>query len=31
MGQQSGQSLVEWAVSAFVLLLFALGILAVGE
>src|SRR5436190_21338691 len=31
LGQQSGQSLVEWAVSAFVLLLFALGILAVGE
>jgi Flp pilus assembly protein TadG len=29
--RQSGQSLVEWAVSAFVLLLFALGILAVGQ
>ncbi len=29
--QQSGQSLVEWAISAFVLLLFALGILAVGQ
>jgi Flp pilus assembly protein TadG len=28
---QSGQALVEWAASAFVLLLFALGILAVGE
>jgi Flp pilus assembly protein TadG len=28
---QAGQSLVEWAVSAFVLLLFALGILAVGQ
>jgi hypothetical protein len=31
MRQQSGQSLVEWAISAFVLLLFALGILAVGQ
>ena len=29
--QQTGQALVEWAVSAFVLLLFALGILAVGQ
>ena len=29
--RQSGQALVEWAVSAFVLLLFALGILAVGQ
>ena len=29
--RQSGQSLVEWAISAFVLLLFALGILAVGQ
>jgi Flp pilus assembly protein TadG len=29
--RQAGQSLVEWAVSAFVLLLFALGILAVGQ
>jgi Flp pilus assembly protein TadG len=28
---QSGQALVEWAASAFVLLLFALGILAVAE
>src|SRR5205807_1361448 len=28
---QSAQSLVEWAISAFVLLLFALGILAVGQ
>jgi len=31
MTKQSGQSLVEWAISAFVLLLFALGILAVGQ
>lgn len=31
MRRQSGQSLVEWAISAFVLLLFALGILAVGQ
>jgi Flp pilus assembly protein TadG len=31
MRQQSGQSLVEWAISAFVLLLFALGMLAVGQ
>lgn len=29
--RQSGQALVEWAISAFVLLLFALGILAVGQ
>jgi Flp pilus assembly protein TadG len=29
--RQSGQSLVEWAISAFVLLLYALGILAVGQ
>ena len=29
--RQSGQSLVEWAISAFVLMLFALGILAVGQ
>ena len=28
---QSGQALVEWVASSFVLLLFALGILAVGE
>jgi len=28
---QSGQALVEWAASAFVLLLFALGLLAVGQ
>ncbi len=28
---QAAQSLVEWAVSAFVLLLFALGIIAVGQ
>lgn len=31
MTRQSGQSLVEWAISAFVLMLFALGILAVGQ
>jgi len=30
-GTQSGQALVEWALSAFVLLLFALGIIAVGQ
>jgi Flp pilus assembly protein TadG len=30
-GRQSGQSLVEWAASAFVLLLFILGILAIGQ
>ena len=29
--RQAGQSLVEWAISAFVLLLFALGIIAVGQ
>ena len=29
--QQSGQALVEWAASSFVLLLFALGLLAVGQ
>ncbi len=29
--QQSGQAVVEWAASAFVLLLFVLGILAVGQ
>jgi len=29
--RQSGQSLVEWSISTFVLLLFALGILAVGQ
>ena len=29
--RQSGQALVEWALSAFVLLLFGLGILAVGQ
>jgi Flp pilus assembly protein TadG len=28
---ESGQALVEWAASAFVLLLFVLGILAVGQ
>ncbi len=28
---QSGQALVEWAVVAFVLLLFALGLLALGQ
>ena len=28
---QSGQSLVEWAISAFLLLLFALSLLAVGR
>ncbi len=28
---QSGQAVVEWAASAFVLLLFVLGILAVGQ
>ena len=31
MRGQSGQALVEWALSAFVLLLLALGILAVGQ
>src|SRR5713101_2457412 len=31
MRVQSGQALVEWALSAFVLLLLALGILAVGQ
>ena len=31
MRAQSGQALVEWALSAFVLLLLALGILAVGQ
>ena len=31
MKVQSGQALVEWALSAFVLLLLALGILAVGQ
>ena len=30
-GRQSGQAMIEWAVSAFVLLLFALGIVAVGQ
>jgi Flp pilus assembly protein TadG len=29
--RQSGQALVEWAVVAFVLLLFAMGILALGQ
>jgi Flp pilus assembly protein TadG len=29
--RESGQALVEWAASAFVLLLFGLGILAVGQ
>ena len=29
--EQSGQALVEWAASSFVLLLFALGLLAVGQ
>ena len=29
--QQSGQSLVEWAISAFVVLLFGLGLLAEGQ
>ncbi len=28
---QSGQALVEWAASAFILLLFSLGLLAVGQ
>lgn len=28
---QGGQALVEWAMSAFVLMLFALGLLAVGQ
>ena len=31
MRVQSGQALVEWALSAFVLLLLSLGILAVGQ
>lgn len=31
MRSQSGQALVEWAASAFVLLLFGLSILAVGQ
>jgi Flp pilus assembly protein TadG len=31
MSRQSGQALVEWAASAFVLLLFGLSILAVGQ
>lgn len=31
MRRQSGQALVEWAASAFVLLLFGLSILAVGQ
>lgn len=31
MREQSGQALVEWAASAFVLLLFGLSILAVGQ
>ena len=31
MNPQSGQALVEWAVSALVLILFGLGILAVGH
>jgi hypothetical protein len=31
MTTQSGQALLEWAISAFVLVLFAFGILAVGE
>ena len=30
-GLQSGQALLEWALSALVLILFALGILAVGQ
>src|SRR6266702_1852016 len=29
--KQNGQALVEWAMSAFVLMLFALGLLAVGQ
>ena len=31
MKRQGGQALVEWAVVAFVLLLFAMGILALGQ
>jgi Flp pilus assembly protein TadG len=31
MRRQSGQALVEWAISALVLILFAFGILAVGQ
>jgi len=29
--RQAGQAMVEWALSAFVLMLFALGLLAVGQ
>ena len=31
MTRQSGQALVEWGMSAFVLMLFAFGLLAVGQ
>ncbi len=31
MSRQSGQALVEWVMSAFVLMLFAFGLLAVGQ
>src|ERR1700720_4414799 len=31
MRRQSGQALVEWGLSAFVLILFAFGLLAVGQ
>ena len=31
MSKQSGQALVEWGMSAFVLMLFAFGLLAVGQ
>ena len=31
MSRQSGQALVEWGISAFVLMLFAFGLLAVGQ
>ena len=31
MNRQSGQALVEWGLSAFVLMLFAFGLLAVGH
>ena len=31
MKRQSGQALVEWGLSAFVLMLFAFGLLAVGQ
>ena len=31
MNKQSGQALVEWGLSAFVLMLFAFGLLAVGQ